>query len=234
MRPVSCSSCGVSACSQCISDWKWRDTKCPAGCSKFTYGKPSQFLTNWLSKLKLKCENAANGCTETLNHDDAEAHQINCQYSKKACKNTGCNVKGTIIDIKAHESECEFAQKHCGSCNELLTKQSESTHFCIQTLSERLSKMEMIIQKLTKSNSKNIDSGSKVVSGAIYRYINPSEYQIHVMPYQQQVATYQFPAPHSEAGGTIDARALLLRIKISNSGIAQLISKFSISQAGNQ
>jgi hypothetical protein len=53
------------------------------------------------------------------------------------------------------------------------------------------------------------------------------------MPYQQQVATYQFPAPHSEAGGTIDARALLLRIKISNSGIAQLISKFSISQAGN-
>jgi hypothetical protein len=47
------------------------------------------------------------------------------------------------------------------------------------------------------------------------------------------VTTYQFPAPHGEDGSIVDAKALMLRIKVSNSGISNLISKFSISQAGN-
>lgn len=83
MRPMSCSSCGVSACTNCIADWKWRDTRCPNGCTKFSYVKPSKFLTNWLQKLKVKCENAPSGCTEILSHDDVEAHLLNCQYQKK-------------------------------------------------------------------------------------------------------------------------------------------------------
>ena len=234
MRPMSCSACGISACANCITDWKWRDTKCPGGCTKFTYGKPSQFLVDWLSKLKVKCENAANGCQEVLNHDDVEAHQLNCTFQKKVCRNKGCKVSGTHHDLKQHEVECDFLQKHCDKCNELLSKQTEADHFCIKSLSERLTKMELIIKKLTKCDIDKADLCSrKTLMGGIFRYLNPSEYQIVVTQYQQMVTTYQFPAPNSESGNVIDAKALLLRIKVSNSGIANLVSKFSICQAGS-
>lgn len=94
--------------------------------------------------------------------------------------------------------------------------------------------MELIIKKLTKCDLDKVDLSSKRgLMGGIFRYLNPSEYQIIVSPYQQMVTTYQFPAPHGERGSNIDAKALLLRIKVSNSGIANLVSKFSICQAGS-
>ena len=90
-------------------------------------------------------------------------------------------MSGTHHDLKNHEVECDFLQKHCDKCNELLSKQTEADHFCIKSLSERLTKMELIIKKLTKCDIDKADLCSrKTLMGGIFRYLNPSEYQIVV------------------------------------------------------
>lgn len=74
MRPVACTSCGATGCSNCIADWKWKDTRCPNGCEKFAYVKGSQFLMNALTQLKIKCENFENGCHAVIPYDEIETH----------------------------------------------------------------------------------------------------------------------------------------------------------------
>jgi len=69
--------------------------------------------------------------------------------------------------------------------------------------------------------------------GGVTRLIQPPEYQIIINPHQQPVTTYQFLAPGGCANKPVDAKALLLRFKISNSGIVSLIQKFTIHQEGN-
>ena len=86
-------------------------------------------------------------------------------------------MTGTAIDIKNHEQQCEYLQKHCETCNELLTKHTQSTHFCIKSLSDKLQRMELILKKITKCDLDHVDlTSNKSLSGGIFRYVNPSEY----------------------------------------------------------
>lgn len=91
--------------------------------------------------------------------------------------------------------------------------------------------MESVFENLAKREED--EDLFKLPSGGIVRFIQPPEYQIVINQFQNIIQTYQFQAPAGRQDRTLEANGILLRLKISNTGIVSLIQKFTIHQAGN-
>ncbi|CAF3544075.1 unnamed protein product [Rotaria sp. Silwood1] len=89
-KPVACVTCENAFCRGCIQTWankqkQPRQVTCPFNCM-FQEKRAPPILNILLSKLRIYCVYAPNGCGQVLSYDALEGHEQTCQYERTPCQ----------------------------------------------------------------------------------------------------------------------------------------------------
>ena len=77
-------------------------------------------INDYLSKLKINCDNASRGCSEFTNVEDLKAHVTNCGFAPVVCSNKHCGMVINKQERVHHETEvCEYRKLKCINCEEI-------------------------------------------------------------------------------------------------------------------
>ncbi|CAF4272312.1 unnamed protein product, partial [Rotaria magnacalcarata] len=109
-KPIACTTCENAFCTGCIRTWinKQQQSKqvtCPFNCT-FKEKRPPPILNSLLSKLRVYCAYASNGCEEVLSYDALEGHEQTCQYERTPCKICGTPVSNRNTSNKHEARQC--------------------------------------------------------------------------------------------------------------------------------
>jgi len=85
------------------------------------------YVDRMVNTLKTKCSNENCPWQGDL-LDLVQAHRLNCDYIKEACKNEGCDVTMLKKDIIHHENECFYQLIRCNYCQIDVTIQKKKDH----------------------------------------------------------------------------------------------------------
>lgn len=140
------SPCRHVFCSACIS--RWLDTKqsCP-NCRKKVRAnnlRPAlPMIKNIINKLKIRCDFAPNGCTETVELEQLESHNSSCLFAPMTCENEGCEITFPRRSKAEHEAECPKRLIRCSTtclqgCGLQLRLSEVPDHNCVQSLKSRV------------------------------------------------------------------------------------------------
>lgn len=81
-----CKKCETLYCKDCLDLWKKNNSSCPMRCIPFDFSPiENTVLYQQLMKIRLKCKNEANGCTEKPYYKDLSHHQNHCFYNQVEC-----------------------------------------------------------------------------------------------------------------------------------------------------
>jgi hypothetical protein len=101
-------TCENSFCGGCIRTWINKQTHeqvtCPFNCV-FQEKRAPPILNTFLSKLKIYCAYAPNGCREVLSYDALERHEQTCQ-----CENTPCQICQKSVSRRDKNNKHELRQ----------------------------------------------------------------------------------------------------------------------------
>lgn len=106
-EPVQAPECEHAFCSSCIHQWFKMQCICPIDRTPIQPKdlKPvPRILKNLLSKLKLKCDHAAYGCTAYVRLENLTSHSQECDFNPKKpiiC-NLGCDILVAKDELKSH------------------------------------------------------------------------------------------------------------------------------------
>jgi hypothetical protein len=107
-KPLACATCENSFCGGCIRTWINKQTHkqvtCPFNCV-FQEKRAPPILNTFLSKLKIYCAYAPNGCEEVLSYDALERHEQTCQ-----CENTPCRICQKSVSRRDKNNKHELRQ----------------------------------------------------------------------------------------------------------------------------
>lgn len=140
------SPCRHVFCSACIS--RWLDTKksCP-NCRKKVRANELRpalpMIKNIINKLKIRCDFAPNGCTETVELEQLGSHNSSCLFAPMTCENEGCEITFPRRSKAEHEAECPKRLIRCSTaclqgCGLQLTLAEVPHHNCVQSLKSRV------------------------------------------------------------------------------------------------
>uniref|UniRef100_A0A8C4Q868 E3 ubiquitin-protein ligase NRDP1 n=1 Tax=Eptatretus burgeri TaxID=7764 RepID=A0A8C4Q868_EPTBU len=105
--PLQAPQCEHAFCGACIREWLSRQQTCPVDRSVVTpaHLKPvPRIMRNMLSKLHIRCENAAFGCSAVLRLDLLPAHINECEHNPKRpvpCEQ-GCGLIIPKDEVRSH------------------------------------------------------------------------------------------------------------------------------------
>jgi hypothetical protein len=107
-NPKSCKICKNKFCNFCISDYCQDQytniPKCPFRCI-YEKTEPDILLKQLLSLVKFFCLNKNLGCSEEINYENIEKHEIICEYGLNKCIYCQSNIK--FDKINEHLKSCE-------------------------------------------------------------------------------------------------------------------------------
>ena len=108
-----------------------------------------RLLTNYLSKLKIKCDHASRGCPEFICVENLESHVEICGFSPVMCSNDNCGMEINKQDKDHHENEvCEYRKVKCRDCG----KMQEVVGRLEGSLMELDGKVEGVEKKIEKNH----------------------------------------------------------------------------------
>ena len=110
-------------CLDCITEHLKVNSKTCPECNEHlsvdTLRRP-RLLTNYLSKLKIKCDHACRGCPQFICIEDLESHVESCGFSPVMCSNENCGMEINKQDKDYHENEvCEYRKVKCRDCGKM-------------------------------------------------------------------------------------------------------------------
>uniref|UniRef100_A0A8C5I248 RING finger protein 151-like n=1 Tax=Gouania willdenowi TaxID=441366 RepID=A0A8C5I248_GOUWI len=145
-RPLQ-APCEHAFCSACISSWLVHHHSCPEDRLALDVGslKPLyRYMRNDLSRLQIRCVNAAQGCEMVCSLESLHTHEDECEFAYVSCSNTGgeyvcyycgCPVQVERRGLEAHLSECNFRSRECpNGCGHILLTIDQSQHNCVAEL----------------------------------------------------------------------------------------------------
>ena len=146
-------------CLDCITEHlKVNSQTCPEcndHLSVDTLRRP-RLLTNYLSKLKIKCDHASRGCPEFICVENLESHVESCGFSPVMCSNENCGTEINKQDKDHHETEvCEYRNVKCRDCGK--------TQEVVGRLEGSLMELDGKLQGLEKKMEKNHVDMKKIV-----------------------------------------------------------------------
>lgn len=122
-KPVECNTCRRSFCKTCVEEYvalcqNKAKVLCP-NCRNepFSTGEAHPMLKRALTKLTVKCENAARGCKEMIHYDDIDQHRKECLFVEMICQNFGCEKRLLRKEFAEHDQACEFRVVRCSKCD---------------------------------------------------------------------------------------------------------------------
>ena len=121
--PRMCRNNDHAFCLGCITEHlKVNSQTCPEcndHLSVDTLRRP-RLLNNYLSKLKINCDNASRGCAEFICVENLESHVENCGFGPVMCSNENCGMEINKQDKDHHENEvCESRNVKCQDCGKM-------------------------------------------------------------------------------------------------------------------
>ena len=134
--PVQCRENEHHFCKSCITRYIQRYSRtCPECRDELnveTLAKPSRYVVNVLSNLRIKCDYADRGCREVVSLEGLETHVKECNFSPVECPLDGCTMIIDKQDKKHHETKvCGFRKMKCDACGEVALQRNFGTHGCV-------------------------------------------------------------------------------------------------------
>uniref|UniRef100_H3DLZ0 Ring finger protein 41, like n=1 Tax=Tetraodon nigroviridis TaxID=99883 RepID=H3DLZ0_TETNG len=109
-RPLQ-GPCEHAFCSSCISSWLVYHRSCPEDRLPLEVGslKPLyRYMRNDLTRLQIRCVNAARGCEVVCSLENLNAHEDECEFAFVSCSNTGCGHMLPSLDRSQHNCVAEL------------------------------------------------------------------------------------------------------------------------------
>ena len=155
-----------------------------------------RLLTNYLSKLKIKCDHASRGCPEFICVEDLESHVKSCGFSPVMCSNENCGMEINKQDKDHHENEvCEYRKvkyQGCGKMQEVVGrlegslmdldgkvegvgKKIEENHVDIKRIVAKLEGSLVGMNKMVNEKVETLKGTNKVVNEKVEAMRNRQE-----------------------------------------------------------
>ncbi|XP_051262293.1 E3 ubiquitin-protein ligase NRDP1 isoform X1 [Dicentrarchus labrax] len=148
-RPLQ-APCEHAYCSACISSWLVHHHSCPEDRLPLDVGslKPLyRYMRNDLTRLQIRCVNAAQGCEVVCSLETLHTHEDECEFAFISCSNTGCPVQVERRGLEAHLSECNFRSRECpNGCGHTLLSTDQSQHNCVAELRTEVEMLRDAVQ----------------------------------------------------------------------------------------
>ena len=110
-------------CHDCITQHLKVNTQTCPECNEYlsvdTLRRP-RVVNNYLSKLRINCDNASRGCPEFSCLEELESHVVTCGFAPVLCSNIECGVEINRRDRLHHETTvCEYRKVKCHECGQI-------------------------------------------------------------------------------------------------------------------
>ncbi|CAB4040606.1 RING finger 151-like [Paramuricea clavata] len=109
-------------CLACISEHlKVNSQTCPECNEHLSVDtlRRQRVLNNMLSKLRINCDYASQGCPEFTCVEGLETHVANCEFAPVFCSNENCGMEINKQDQVHHETEvCGYRKVKCHDCGQ--------------------------------------------------------------------------------------------------------------------
>lgn len=180
-RPEECATCQNIFCSECISKWLEKKTKCPFDCPPPYQGtKPHKLIRQALGSLKYRCINQENGCEEIICLDSLAKHEGKCAFAKIKCPfSQECSAEFLRKELEEHEKFCEFVLLKCEKCRFDLNRKELKTHDCILSLREKYISLEKKFEMFKEDNELSIKALSKKIEDLLSLFQESKKPALH-------------------------------------------------------
>jgi hypothetical protein len=123
-----------------------------------------------LSKLKINCDHASQGCPQFTCLEDLKTHVANCGYAPVLCSNAECGMEINKQDKVHHETEvCDYRKVKCHDCGQI----QEDVGTLKGSLMELDGKVEQGVKKLdekveaVKEINEKVEAAVKEMNGKV-------------------------------------------------------------------
>ncbi len=122
-EPRTCRNNDHVFCLACITQHLMLNSQTCPECNEHlnvdTLRRP-RVLTNYLSKLKINCDHASQGCPEFTCVEDLTTHVANCGFAPVLCSNENCGMEINKQEKNHHETVvCEYRKVKCHDCGQI-------------------------------------------------------------------------------------------------------------------
>ena len=156
--PRMCQNNDHAFCIDCITEHlKVNSQTCPECNDHLSVDtlRRARLLNNYLSKLKINCDNASRGCPEFICVENLESHVESCGFSPVMCSNENCGMEINKQDKDHHENKvCEYRKvkcRDCGKMQEVVGRLEESLMELDDNVGKNHVDMKKIVGKLEGS-----------------------------------------------------------------------------------
>eukprot|EP00735_Rhodelphis_limneticus_P012702 TRINITY_DN6033_c0_g1::TRINITY_DN6033_c0_g1_i1::g.25624::m.25624 TRINITY_DN6033_c0_g1::TRINITY_DN6033_c0_g1_i1::g.25624 ORF type:complete len:227 (+),score=-22.43,sp/Q2KHN1/RN151_HUMAN/34.32/1e-20,zf-TRAF/PF02176.13/42,zf-TRAF/PF02176.13/0.00057,zf-TRAF/PF02176.13/4e-06,zf-TRAF/PF02176.13/2.8e+03,zf-C3HC4/PF00097.20/1.6e-06,zf-C3HC4/PF00097.20/1.3e+04,zf-C3HC4/PF00097.20/1.4e+03,zf-RING_2/PF13639.1/3.6e-06,zf-RING_2/PF13639.1/5e+03,zf-RING_2/PF13639.1/1.5e+04,zf-C3HC4_2/PF13923.1/2.9e-05,zf-C3HC len=139
LKSPKTSACGHCYCESCILSWLRLQPN--SGCPECRKALTSNSLVDvpvvfksLIQKLKVKCENYNDGCTQVLTLETYPHHLPKCGFRKVLCDQNGCEESIPYISLKEHRLCCPKSEINCKYCDGSFYREAFRQHSCSETL----------------------------------------------------------------------------------------------------
>ena len=134
--PVQCQTNQHYFCTPCITKHINENSQtcpmCMDPLTSETLGQPARIVVDYLSSLKISCDNVHRGCREMMELGLLHSHVADCGYSPVICSNKKCTIVVNKRDQEHHETDvCEFRIVQCHDCKDEMSHKRYKKHGCL-------------------------------------------------------------------------------------------------------
>ena len=174
--PVMCSPNEHLFCRACITQHLKNSRTCPTCREPLTVEtlkQASRTVTNLLYELKIRCQFFARGCTQFVELENLERHEVDCGFAPAVCSNEGCQLEVNKQDVLHHETAvCEQRRVVCHSCNDI-RREMDTVKVSLGAMNEKLDK--------TEKNLKAVVENVVEKAGLVQQQLNKQEESISLL-----------------------------------------------------
>ncbi|KAH8285812.1 hypothetical protein KR018_009255 [Drosophila ironensis] len=158
-EPVQSCGCEHAFCRKCIEKWLRQKPICPVDRSDLLPGQlvpVSRLMRNMLSRLKMKCVFAENGCSQLLALEEYRSHIASCEQNPKvvvSC-NKGCGMKVPKDELANHNCVFELRELLASQVSEIaqLKEEQANQHLRLVVQRRELELLQYYIAALRSTN----------------------------------------------------------------------------------
>ncbi|XP_063951195.1 RING finger protein 151-like [Lytechinus pictus] len=147
--------CEHAFCATCIHGWLVHERTCPEdrqNLEECDLRPLFRYMRNDLNKLRLRCVNADNGCSEVCSLEVLSRHEAECSFGTAECPNRarGCEeiLERRLLD--SHLANCSYRSSKCpNGCGLTILSSELESHNCVSELRTELEllRSEMICKQ---------------------------------------------------------------------------------------
>jgi hypothetical protein len=104
-------------------------------------------MANFNKQIPLRrCLYASRGCTNAVKGKAFLSHHVECGFAPVQCSHEGCEETVNRQDLDSHQKNCEFQSVTCDDCDETMKQRDYGNHSC--ALRRELADVKRILREI--------------------------------------------------------------------------------------